>query len=177
MPKLKHRYNSKPKENDEIIKLKNLELNIFNKTKRLLKTNKFLALKAQHELTEVQKELTNQLAKHTKEFWITECSNIKEPNEAYKIHKRCKMSLNRSCSSTIKDLDDNLTTTSQETVTKLFEHAFPDNNHPELQQQPMDTIENKRITNITINEVNELNAVYKLCKRIGNMLIGQHTIH
>ena len=154
IPKLKHNSKRNPNQNDEIDKLTGLEQNLFSRHNRLKDTNKFEALKVMKELTEVQKQMTTALIKHRKKCWENECTT-KDINKAYSIHKKCKLKLNRSCPSTIKDLNGNITKNSHETTEKLFEHSFPDKKHPKLQEK-ISNDETNTFTPITIQEVSQI---------------------
>lgn len=154
IPLLKHNGNRKPNENDEIKALDKLELNLHRRYNRLKKINKFSAEVILKELTETRKLRTKELHKQRKKCWEEKC-NTESISEVQKLHKMCKSSLSRSCPSTILDLNGQPTSNPNETMTKLFEHAFPDKNHPTVQEPfplKVDQIDNP----ITPEEVNEL---------------------
>lgn len=154
IPKLKHSSTRKPDQNDEIDRLTKLENNLATRYERLKNTNKFEALKVLKELTEAQRQMTNALIKQRKACWEDECTT-KDINQAYNIHRKCKMGLNRSCPSTIKDVNGVATKNSHETTEKLFEHSFPDKKHPKLQEQ-MPTNNACDYNEITSKEVSQI---------------------
>ena len=155
IPKLKHTGNRKETENDEIDRLTKLEENLNNRYNRLVRSNKFEAIMVLKELREATKLKTAAQLKHRNECMekkFTSINTNNDPNEAYKIHKSFKAKANRSCPTTIQDLDGNMTKTAHETTQKLFSHCFPDKNHPKLQKPIRKKNDCNHIT-ITTSEV------------------------
>lgn len=154
IPMLKHNGNRKPNENDEIKSLAYLEINLYRKYIRQKKTNRFSAHITLKELNEAKRLKLKEIEKHRKKCWEDRCSteNIRD---VQKIHKMCKASLSRSCPSTIKDINGQPTKDSNETMIKLFEHAFPDKNHPKARNQ-LPIFRNEFNNSITVEEINYL---------------------
>ena len=134
IPKLRHSGNRRENENDEIDTLSKLEDNLNNRLNRLNDTNKFEAALIQKELSEVGKLKNSAIAKQRKECMIKRFESA-DINEAYKIHKTFKAKLNRICPMTIEGPDGKMTRNSHETTQTLFEHCFPNKNHPKLQKR------------------------------------------
>ena len=136
IPKLKHANRRMENENDEIEKLTKLEENLNSRYNKLVKKNRFQAIIVLKELKEATNLKTVAKLKHRNECMEKKFININttnDLNEAYKIHKTFKAKVNRSCPTTIEDLEGNKTRNSHETTEKLFNYCFPNKEHPKLQ--------------------------------------------
>ena len=148
IPKLKHRRKRKENENDEIERLTKLEELLNSKYNKLVKSNQFEAILVLKELGETTKLKTAEQLKHRNtcmEKKFTSLNSTNDPNEAFKIHKTFKARLNRSCPSTIVDLNGKSSTNSQETTSWLFNHCFPDKNHPIVQDKIIEKDQHKPV--------------------------------
>ena len=128
-----------------------MEEQLDKRLNRLKNTNLFAAQLVHKELTEVREKLNKERINHSKNSWNAINTNCDNVHQAFKIHKMCKSKQSRSCPSTILDANDRPTSSYQETTQKLFDHSFPDKNHPKVNERTK--INNRNLTYITINEV------------------------